>query len=41
MGVAVDTTYLPESLVLRYVPSYLLGKGACGEVRLAYDKVSL
>lgn len=41
MGYAVDDSYLPESLRCRYVPSCLLGKGACGEVRLAYDKVSL
>lgn len=40
MVYAVDNAYLPENLSCRYIPSNLLGKGACGEVRLAYDKVS-
>lgn len=40
MGYAVDNSYLPEKLRCKYVPSYLLGKGACGEVKLAYNKVS-
>lgn len=40
MCYAVDNSYLPDPLKSKYLPSYLLGKGACGEVRLAYNKVS-
>lgn len=36
---AVDNGYLPLNLKSKYVPSDILGKGACGEVRLAYNKV--
>ncbi|XP_018561131.1 serine/threonine-protein kinase Chk2-like isoform X2 [Anoplophora glabripennis] len=40
MKYSVDDNYLPSSLRQRYEPSLLLGKGACGEVRLAYAKLS-
>lgn len=34
-----DTTFLPVELKAYYEPSTVLGKGAVGEVRLAYEKV--
>lgn len=40
MNHVVDEYYLPLDLKKKYELSRLLGKGACGEVRLAYDKVS-
>ncbi|CAH1964952.1 unnamed protein product [Acanthoscelides obtectus] len=33
-----DMTYLPEELRGKYEPSIMLGKGAAGEVRLAFEK---
>lgn len=41
VGYAVDSSYLPDGLKHKYVPSCILGKGACGEVRLTYNKVSI
>ncbi|KAJ8949327.1 hypothetical protein NQ314_008247 [Rhamnusium bicolor] len=40
MTYLVDENYLPPSLRKIYEPSRLLGIGACGEVRLAYEKLS-
>lgn len=40
MTFSVVENYLPHDLRLKYTPTRLLGKGACGEVRLAYEKVS-
>ncbi|CAH2003894.1 unnamed protein product [Acanthoscelides obtectus] len=38
MNYVVDENYLPEAYKNKYELSHFLGKGACGEVRLAYDK---
>ncbi|KAJ8959051.1 hypothetical protein NQ318_022306 [Aromia moschata] len=38
MTYSVNENYLPLCLRMRYEPSRLLGKGGCGEVRLAYEK---
>lgn len=35
-----DTTFLPVELKAYYEPSTVLGKGAVGEVRLAYEKLT-
>lgn len=40
MGNAVDHSYLLDSMQSKYVLSFLLGQGSCGEVRLAYNKVT-
>lgn len=34
-----DANYLPPQLRKKYEMSRLLGKGGCGEVRLAFQKV--
>lgn len=34
-----DANYLPLQLRKKYEMSHLLGKGGCGEVRLAFEKV--
>lgn len=41
MGNAVDSSHLLDSMKSKYVLSYLLGQGSCGEVRLAYNKVNI
>ncbi|KAJ8949326.1 hypothetical protein NQ314_008246 [Rhamnusium bicolor] len=35
---SLDANYLPPELRRKYEPSIVLGKGACGEVRLVYEK---
>lgn len=35
-----EETYLPPKLRQKYMISRLLGEGACGEVRLVFEKVS-
>lgn len=34
-----DNKYLPEKLRKKYQISKLLGRGACGEVKLCFEKV--
>lgn len=38
---SVEDSFLSPKLKQKYVTSRTLGKGACGEVRLVYEKVSV